>query len=69
MRNPSEARILAIADVVESMISHRPYRAAHGIDAVLAEIEKSKGQLFDPAAGDTAWRCSGTSHSISGREK
>jgi HD-GYP domain-containing protein (c-di-GMP phosphodiesterase class II) len=47
-----EARILAVADVVESMMSHRPYRAALGIDAALAEIENGKGRLFDPAAVD-----------------
>jgi HD-GYP domain-containing protein (c-di-GMP phosphodiesterase class II) len=45
-----EARILAIADVVEAMMSHRPYRTALGIDAALAEIEQGKGRLYDPAA-------------------
>jgi PAS domain S-box-containing protein len=43
-----EARILAVADVVESMGSHRPYRAALGIDKALAEIERGAGTLFDP---------------------
>ena len=43
-----EAKILAVADVVEAMMSHRPYRPALGIDAALAEIEKGKGTLFDP---------------------
>jgi PAS domain S-box-containing protein len=47
-----EARILAVADVVEAMASHRPYRAALGLDAALAEIEKNKGTLYDPAAVD-----------------
>lgn len=42
-----EAKILAVADVVESMMSHRPYRAALGIEAALIEIEQNKGQLFD----------------------
>ena len=42
-----EARILAIADVVESMASHRPYRPALGIEAALNEIEKNKGILYD----------------------
>lgn len=46
-----EARILAIADVVESMASHRPYRAAIGIDAALAEIEGGLGTRYDAAAG------------------
>ena len=43
-----EARIVAIADVVESMGSHRPYRAALGIDKALAEIERGAGSLYDP---------------------
>ncbi|MGA9110031.1 MAG: PAS domain S-box protein [Smithella sp.] len=42
-----EARIMAVADVVESMASHRPYRAALGIDAALEEITKNKGILYD----------------------
>ncbi|MFQ5574928.1 MAG: HD domain-containing phosphohydrolase, partial [Terriglobia bacterium] len=42
-----EARILAVADVVEAMASHRPYRAAKGIDEALDEIEKNKGHLYD----------------------
>ncbi len=46
------AKILAIADVVEAMMSHRPYRAALGLDTALAEIENGKGRLFDPAAVD-----------------
>ncbi|MGA3084755.1 MAG: HD domain-containing phosphohydrolase, partial [Thermodesulfobacteriota bacterium] len=43
-----EARILMVADVVEAMASHRPYRPALGIDAALEEIEKNKGILYDP---------------------
>jgi PAS domain S-box-containing protein len=42
-----ESRILAVADVLESMASHRPYRASLGIDAALKEIEKNKGTLYD----------------------
>ncbi len=42
-----EARILAVADVVESMSSHRPYRAALGLNAALYEIRRNKGVLFD----------------------
>jgi len=45
-----EARILAVADVVEAMASHRPYRAALGIDKALEEISKNKGILYDPEA-------------------
>lgn len=41
------AKIVAIADVVESMGSHRPYRAALGIDIALEEIEKNAGRLYD----------------------
>jgi len=47
-----EAKILAVADVVEAMMSHRPYRPALGIDAALAEIETHKGQLFDQETVD-----------------
>ena len=43
-----EARILAVADVVEAMASHRPYRPALGIDVALEEILKNSGRLFDP---------------------
>jgi len=43
-----EARILAVADVVEAMTSHRPYRPALGVQAALEELEKGKGRLYDP---------------------
>ncbi|MCF8109691.1 MAG: response regulator [Desulfohalobiaceae bacterium] len=43
-----ESRILTVADVVEAMASHRPYRAALGIETALEEIAKNKGLLFDP---------------------
>ena len=42
-----EARILAVADVVEAMASHRPYRPALGIDRALKEIVSNKGRLYD----------------------
>lgn len=42
-----EARILAVADVVESMSSHRPYRPALGIHAALDEIRRNKGVIYD----------------------
>jgi HD-GYP domain-containing protein (c-di-GMP phosphodiesterase class II) len=38
-----------VADVVEAMVSHRPYRAALGQDAALAEIEQGAGRLYDAA--------------------
>ena len=47
-----EARILAVADVTEAIMAHRPYRPALGLDAALAEIESGKGRLYDPAAVD-----------------
>lgn len=47
-----EGRILAVADVVDAMQSHRPYRPALGLDAALAEIEAGKGRLYDPAVVD-----------------
>ena len=47
-----EAKILVVADVVEAMMSHRPYRAGLGIDAALIEVERNKGRLYDPAAVD-----------------
>jgi HD-GYP domain-containing protein (c-di-GMP phosphodiesterase class II) len=42
-----EARILAVADVVEAMSSFRPYRPALGMDEALAEIQKGAGTLYD----------------------
>jgi PAS domain S-box-containing protein len=44
-----EAQILAVADVVEAMISHRPYRAALPLDAAMDELEKGAGRLYDAA--------------------
>jgi HD-GYP domain-containing protein (c-di-GMP phosphodiesterase class II) len=43
-----EARFLAVADVVEAMASHRPYRPALGIEFALKEIKKNKDILYDP---------------------
>jgi len=42
-----EARIMAVADVVEAMSSHRPYRPGHGIEAALEEIERQAGNRLD----------------------
>ena len=44
-----EARILAVADVVEAIASHRPYRPALGIDQAMTEISQHQGVLYDPA--------------------
>jgi putative nucleotidyltransferase with HDIG domain len=51
-----EARILAVADVVEAMASHRPYRPALGIDKALEEISKNKGVLYDAKVADACLR-------------
>lgn len=47
-----EARIVGVADVVETMSSHRPYRPSMGLDKALEEITAQKGILYDPAAVD-----------------
>src|SRR4030043_690196 len=48
-----EARILAVADVVEAMASHRPYRPALGMDKALEEINMNRGKLYDADVADT----------------
>ena len=48
-----ESKIVAVADVVESMTFHRPYRAALGIEMALNEITKYKGILYDADSVDT----------------
>jgi putative nucleotidyltransferase with HDIG domain len=48
-----EAKIIGVADVVEAMSSHRPYRPALGIDKALEEISQNKGILYDPEVVDT----------------
>jgi HD-GYP domain-containing protein (c-di-GMP phosphodiesterase class II) len=47
-----EARILAVADVVEAMSSHRPYRATLGTKEALNEISRNRGILYDPQVAD-----------------
>jgi PAS domain S-box-containing protein/putative nucleotidyltransferase with HDIG domain len=47
-----EARILAVADVVEAMSSHRPYRPAHTLTEALEEIRGKRGTLYEPHAVD-----------------
>jgi putative nucleotidyltransferase with HDIG domain len=49
-----EARILAIADVIEAMASHRPYRPSMGIEIALREVESNSGLLFDSTIVDVA---------------
>lgn len=51
-----EAKILGVADVVEAMCSHRPYRPALGVDQALEYISQNKGSLFDPQVVDVCVR-------------
>ena len=51
-----EAKILAVADVVEAIASHRPYRPALGLDQAMAEISRHQGVLYDPAVVQTCLR-------------
>jgi HD-GYP domain-containing protein (c-di-GMP phosphodiesterase class II) len=51
-----EARILTVADVVEAMESHRPYRPGLGIEAALNEIEKNGGIFYDKTVADACLR-------------
>jgi HD-GYP domain-containing protein (c-di-GMP phosphodiesterase class II) len=51
-----EARIIAVADVMEAMASHRPYRAGRGIDAALKELCDKRGLWFEPTAVDACVR-------------
>ncbi len=51
-----ESRILSVADVVEAMASHRPYRSSLGLDAALNEISKNKGILYEPEVVDACLR-------------
>jgi HD-GYP domain-containing protein (c-di-GMP phosphodiesterase class II) len=49
-----EARIIAVADVIEAMASHRPYRAALGIDKALQEVSEKKGVCYDREVVDAS---------------
>ena len=53
-----EARILCVADVVESMVSHRPYRPAPGLEKAMEEIELNSGVLYDPMVADACSKLS-----------
>ena len=54
------SRIIAVADVVESMASRRPYRAALGLDAALGEIQRGSGTLYDPDVVEACKRVIGS---------
>jgi HD-GYP domain-containing protein (c-di-GMP phosphodiesterase class II) len=47
-----EARIITVADVVEAMANHRPYRPALGIEKALDEIRANRGVTYDPDVAD-----------------
>lgn len=47
-----EARIIAVADVVEAMTSHRPYRPALSVEQAMAELQRGRGVCYDAAAVD-----------------
>jgi len=51
-----ESRIMSVADVVESMATHRPYRPSLGIDTALEEITRNRGTFYDPRAVDACLR-------------
>ncbi len=51
-----DARILAVADVVEAMCSHRPFRAAHNLDAALEAVKSGAGTLFDENVVQSCFR-------------
>ena len=53
---PLEARIVAVADVFDALISRRPYKEAWSIDAALAYLYAQRGRLFDPACVDALLR-------------
>ncbi len=51
-----EAKVLAVADVVEAMSSHRPYRPGLGLENALQELNRTRGTLFDPEVVDSCLR-------------
>ena len=51
-----EARILVVADVVEAMASHRPYRPGLGLASAMDEIRKNRGRFYDPEVVDACVR-------------
>ena len=51
-----EAKIIAVADAIEAIASHRPYRPALGLEKALDEVSEKKGILFDPEVVDVCLR-------------
>jgi len=60
-----EAKIIAIADVIDSMSSHRPYRPAVGVDQALEELRRNRGTLYDPVVVDACLRLYGQGFELS----
>ena len=57
-----EARIIAVADVIQALISHRPYRSARGSEAAIHEIRAHRGTLFDANVVDAAMAVASRGH-------
>ncbi len=51
-----EARILRVADSMEAMLSHRPFRRAYDLDYAIASLEEGKGKCYDPQVADACIR-------------
>ena len=62
-----ESCIVGIADVVEAMVSHRPYRVAHSLEAARAEIKANRGTLYLPEAVDACLRLLENGYSFADR--
>ena len=54
-----KARVVAVADAVETMSSHRPYRPALGLGVALEEIAEGKGTRYDPEIAEACLRLFG----------
>lgn len=53
---PLEARIIAVVDVIEAMLSHRPYRPAHAMETALRELRENRGIKYDEKVADACLR-------------
>ena len=63
-----EARILGVADVIEAMCSHRPYRASLGLTVTLEELTRNQGVLYDAAVVEIGLRLSARDLSVTAAE-
>lgn len=57
-----QARIMMVADIIESMSSSRPYRPALGVDAAVSEVKRLRGSKLDPNVVDAFLRCLDIDH-------